>query len=207
MSEPVKHWDGPPLSAWQAWTPEQVTGRLAGIEAPWCVVGGWAIDLFLGRVTREHEDLEIAVPRSFFPALRERLEPDFAFHVVGDGEIHRLAPGTPYPAEKHQCWLLDEAANKWRLDIMQEPGDAGRWVFRRDERVSAPRTQLLRRSADGIAYLAPEAVLLFKAKGARPKDETDLAACLPSLSRDASDWLRAALTRVHPGHAWLDRLP
>lgn len=27
-------WDGPPLEAWDAWTPEEVVARLAGVAAP-----------------------------------------------------------------------------------------------------------------------------------------------------------------------------
>ena len=206
MSKPPKHWDGPPLEAWEAWTPPKVAQLLANIDAPWCVVGGWAIDLYLGRETREHEDIEIAVPRGFFPALRRRLEGSFALHAVGDGEVRRLAPATAYPADRHQCWLLDEAANKWRLDIMQEPGDAELWVCRRDERLSQPRARIQALSTDGIPYLAPEAVLLFKAKYKRPKDEADFANCLPVLSADARHWLAEGLALVHPGHAWIEAL-
>ena len=128
MSE-ITHWDGPPLEAWAgAWTPQEAAQALAGLDVPWCVVGGWAIDLFLGRVTRKHEDLEIAVPRMFFPAIRSHLERRYALHVVGDGEVRRMKAGSVLPPEKHQCWVLDEAANQWRLDVMSEPGDIVRGV-------------------------------------------------------------------------------
>jgi len=40
----------------------EVAKLLAGVDVPWCVAAGWALDLFHGEVTREHEDLEIAVP-------------------------------------------------------------------------------------------------------------------------------------------------
>ena len=206
MSDRITHWDGPPLDAWEPWAPEQVAHALAGVDAPWCVVGGHAIDLFLGRETRHHEDIEIAVPRVFFPAIRRYFEGSYALHVVGDGEVRCLVPGEPYPADRHQCWLLDEAANKWRLDIMQEPGDAQKWVCRRDETINAPREWLTARSAGGISYLVPEAVLLFKAKYLREKDEADFANCLPHLSGAARDWLRNALDKVHPNHAWLEKL-
>ena len=46
---------------------------MRGYRHPWFVSGGWAIDLFVGRVTREHEDIEIG---AFFPhqdALRRHL--------------------------------------------------------------------------------------------------------------------------------------
>ena len=65
---------------------------------------------------------------------------------------------------------------------------------------------LISRTADGIPYLQPEVVLLFKAKAVRPKDELDFAAVLPHLESSRRLWLRDALTLVHPGHAWLESL-
>jgi hypothetical protein len=36
---------------------------LAALRAPWWVAGGWALDLFLGKVTRAHKDLDIGIGR------------------------------------------------------------------------------------------------------------------------------------------------
>ena len=196
------HWDGPPLDAWRgAWTPKAAARKLAGVGAPWCVVGGWAIDLFLGRQTRPHGDLEIAIVRVDLPALRAHLAA-YRFHAVGDGEVRALAPGEPPPDDTHQTWVLDAPAQLWRLDVMREPGDHATWVFRRDETITAPRAQMIA-VRDGIPYLRPEAVLLYKAKSPRPKDEADLAACQPHLTPEARAWLREALERAYPDHAWI----
>lgn len=200
----VVHWDGPGLEAWQPWTPVEAAHRLADVAVNWYVVGGCAIDLFLGASTRVHDDLEIAILRADFDAVRDHLH-GFVLHAVGDGEVRRLQAGASPPADKHQNWVLDPVANAWRMDVMLEPGDAQTWVFRRDERVRAPRSQMMRVRA-GIPYLAPEAVLLFKAKYVREKDEADFGACLPRLEGDARTWLVNALSRVHPGHAWIARL-
>jgi hypothetical protein len=62
------------------------------------------------------------------------------------------------------------------------------------------------RTADGIAYLRPELVLLGKAKHCRPKDEADLALVLPTLDQPARDRLRAGLVVADPNHAWLGHL-
>ena len=43
---------------------------------------------------------------------------------------------------------------------------------------------MLGRSEGGIPYLRPHAVLLFKAKDPRPKDEFDLAGSLPKLANE-----------------------
>ena len=66
--------------------------------------------------------------------------------------------------------------------------------------------ELIRRTPDGIPYMRPDMVLLFKAKHAREKDEADFAAALPRLEAEERRSLRGWLERVHPGHRWLERL-
>jgi hypothetical protein len=39
----------------------EVGGRLAGAGIDWWLFGGWAVDFHLGRVTRPHDDLDVAV--------------------------------------------------------------------------------------------------------------------------------------------------
>jgi hypothetical protein len=126
----------------------------------------------------------------------------FALHVVGDGEVRALADGESPPGDRHQNWVLEPRANAWRMDVMLEPGDADTWIFRRDERIRAPRAQLIARTREGVPYLAPQAALLFKAKRSSEKDEADFAAAAPLLSPAARAWLRDALALVHPGHPW-----
>ena len=70
LPEGVTHWDGPLLEAWKPWAPETCARMLADCKLPWCVVGGWALDLSIGRETRFHEDLEIAITRDGIPHLK-----------------------------------------------------------------------------------------------------------------------------------------
>ena len=171
------------------------------MDAPWCVVGGWANDLWLGEVTRPHEDLEIAIPHAAFGAMRHHLRA-YALFSVGDGEVLALQEGAGQPADKHQAWVLDVTADRWRMDVIQEPGDDRTWAFRRDPSITLPRADvtLVR---DGIPFLAPQCALLFKAKYMRPKDVADFERCAPTLDGDQRDWLRDAVARVHPGHPWI----
>jgi hypothetical protein len=187
---------------WQAWTPAEVAARLDGLPVPWAVAGGWAIDLFIGHQTRDHEDLEIAIPARRWAELRQRLG-TFDFDVVGSG--HRWPLGSDAFAVMHQTWVRD-AAGIYRLDVFREPHDGDTWICRRDPEIRLPYDQVIARSAEGVPYLVPEVVLLFKAKHARDKDNADLAHTLPHLDGRQRTWLATAMTRVHPGHAWLDRL-
>jgi hypothetical protein len=190
---------------WDAWQPAEIAARLIGVTTPWCVAAGWALDLFRGEQTREHEDLEIAVPATAagFGAVREALA-GYSFEVIGSGRSWPL--DSPAFDVMWQTWVSEPDTGVYRLDIFREPQRDGAWVCRRDEAISMPYEQIIGRTDAGIPYLIPEIVLLFKAKHSRPKDEADFAGVLPLLTAEAAAWLRWALERVHPGHAWISAL-
>ncbi|WP_261575641.1 hypothetical protein [Frankia gtarii] len=82
----------------------------------------------------------------------------------------------------------------------------GQWECRRDPRIRRPIATLGNITSDGIPHLASEVQLLYKAASPRPKDELDLVAALPVLTATQRRWLADALTLVHPGRPWRDRL-
>ncbi len=169
----------PDLSAWDAWHPSEVARLLRDVKTPWYVTAGWALDLFRGRQTREHDDLEIAVPADRLHGAPSTRFPDYDLYVIGGGLAHPLTPETL--AEHHQTWVRERATGRWRLDIMREPWVGDTWVFRRDARIRLPRDRVIAHTADGIPYARPEIALLYKAKDARPKDDDDFAGVLPLL--------------------------
>ena len=202
MPTNAKRWDGPSIDAWKPWRPSEVAEALGSTPVHWCIVGGWAIDAFVGRETRRHSDIEISIPREEFPAIRARLK-NYGLYAAGDEEIWKLDEHAAFPEMKRQCWVLDEKF--WRLDIMIDPGDPGTWVYRRDRRIQKPRTEMtLERS--GVPFLRPEGVLLYKAKALRTKDELDFATCCPTLSSESRRWLYDSLSLAHPGHPWIQKL-
>ncbi|MER5436437.1 hypothetical protein [Streptomyces sp. NPDC002588] len=181
-----------------AWRPEQVAERLDGVGVPWCVVAGWALDLFRGEQSRPHGDLEIAVPAAGFPEIRRRF-PECRFDAVGSGRAWPDA-GPEALAATRQTWLRDPASGRFLFDVFREPHDGATWIYRRDERLRLPYDAVIDRTADGIPYLVPELVLLFKAKGTRPKDRADFDRVLPLLGRARREALGG---RLPPGHPWL----
>ncbi|WP_432824644.1 nucleotidyltransferase domain-containing protein [Dactylosporangium sp. CA-092794] len=189
----------PDLDAWDAWPPRAVADRLAGLDLPWCVAAGWALDLFRGAPSRPHGDLEIAVPAAGFARVAERF-PDCDFYVADDGAV---VPATPEAlAVSHQTWAWDRAAARWRLDVFREPHAGDVWICRRDARIRRPYAEIIRRTPDGVPYLIPEIALLFKAKHARDKDEADFRGVLPLLAPDQRRWLDDGLALTAPAHPW-----
>ena len=193
----------PDDAEWDAWRPAEVAARLAGVDVPWRVSAGWAIDLFLGGERREHDDLELAVPADRFDEIAAALG-ELDFHVVTRGLAAPVDESRELMETIHQTWRLDGPANRWRVDVFREPFDDDGWVARRDESIRLPYAELIEHTADGIPYERPEVVLLFKAKHARAKDEADLAAVLPRLSAERRALLADWIERAHPGHFWLD---
>lgn len=188
----------------RAWTPPEIARRLAGVGAPWYVAGGWALDLFLGQQTRRHGDLEIGVPAGDFGEISVHF-PEYVFIGVGQNRLWDVA--TPEVlAATHQTWLRDPAGGDYLVDVMREPHEGRMWICRHDPTVRLPYDEIICRDADGIPYLAPELVLFFKAKYARPKDRADFERALPELSSARRARLAELIGNRYPGHAWLAQL-
>jgi hypothetical protein len=173
------------------------------------VAGGWATDLWLGRETRHHEDLEITIPEGEWASVLARLEVlGLELYQPGGGQIVRLTPGvTPaFDPERHQCWAADPVAGEWRIDVFREPGDRDTWIYRRKSGLSAPRSFANLVSAAGLPIVAPQVQLFFKAKATRDKDQADFDHVAPTLEPAQRAWLGEALQRYEPGHRWIEAL-
>lgn len=193
----------PDLHLWDAWSPAYLRDRMAGLDVPWGVAGGWALDLFRGAQSRPHEDLEIAIPAARFADVAA-LFGDCDFFVPCDDRLHPVSPEM-LDAE-HQTWARESSTGRWRFDIFREPHVGDTWVCRRNPVIRRRYADVYAETADGIPYVRPEIVLLFKAKEPREKDTADWTGTLPLLSDDQRGWLRDGLELVHPGHPWLAAL-
>jgi hypothetical protein len=184
-----------------SWTPIEVARHLTGIATRWCVAAGWALDLFRGRQTRAHGDIEIAIPAAGFPEVRSRLS-GYVFDAAGSGRIWEDA-APDVLAAVHQTWLRDPATGNYLLDVFREPHDGDTWICRRDESIRFPYSEIIHHTHEGIPYLAPELVLLFKAKHTRQKDQTDFDGTVPHLTSPQRKTLGELLAIAHPRHRWL----
>jgi Aminoglycoside-2''-adenylyltransferase len=197
----------PDISLWDAWRPEEVVRLLDGIDVPWYVAAGWALDVFVGEQRREHEDLEIAASNSRIDELLPALDGLEAFVITGPREATLFEEARDRLEETHQTWVREPATGLWRFDVFREPSEGDTWICRRDASIRMPYDELIEWSDDGIPYGRPEVILLYKAKHAhRERDQRDFAEVLPLLEPDRTRWLAEALEIVHPGHAWLAML-
>ncbi|MFV1960071.1 MAG: nucleotidyltransferase domain-containing protein [Planctomycetota bacterium] len=180
-----------------------------GFPGRWWVAGGWAIDLFVGRRTRDHRDVDVMIPRSDQGAIHEHFRNCVRHKIVphpdGLGGRGTLEPwrGERLDLPVHQVLV---EAGVGRIEILLGEVHGRRWRFRRNPDVTLCLSDATRRSPAGVPHLAPEVVLLFKAKPLRSWDEADLAVAIPRLGEHGRRWLAGALAASHPGHRWIDRL-
>ena len=194
--------DVPDEEAWNAWRPAELAERLSSLNLPWCVVGGWALDLWHGVLTRSHADLEFTILREDFREFRQALC-DLDFYSAHDGVLAGIPPDLDPPDNVMQFWGFDRIAECWRCDMMIEPGTVESWAYKRNTSVQRPRAEMVMQSANGIPYLNPSAVLLFKARDRRPKDKYDFEKALRNLPLSERTWLRDCLKALHPGNEWI----
>ncbi len=191
---------------WKPLSPAQVVDELAGFARPWWVVGGWAIEAATG-YQREHDDTDISILSTDVPAFVDHLRGRWhVWNNVG-GVLHPLGDRwTTVDEPRSQLWLRANASAPWVLDVPLTPAaDGGRWTNKHLDGHVATVEEVTWVAEDGIRYLLPEIVLVFKARLRRPKDEPDFEATLPILTAERREWMRNAVTRVAPDHPWLER--
>jgi Aminoglycoside-2''-adenylyltransferase len=197
--------DLPTHESWRLMTPQEAVVSLSVLCLPWWIAGGWALDLFLGKITRAHKDLDVGIFRSDAAGVVAALS-GWEFFEAKDGVLSALAAGEAPRADVNSLWGKRAHSAQWELELMLDDSDAEAWVFRRDARITRPLSSAIRRNPEGIAYLAPEIQLLYKARAPRPQDQADFDHVVRYLACDARTWLRDSLMGVDPKHPWIVRL-
>ena len=195
----------PSPESWGVLTPHDAADLLSAARLPWWIAGGWALDLFLGKVTRAHGDLDIGIFRKDAAIVLAALR-GWEFFEARDGALTQLVEDDVPRAEVNSLWCKRANGAHWEFELMLDGCDGEFWVFRRDARIRRPLSSAIRRTPGGIAYLAPEIQLLYKARATRARDQADFDQVVSHLNQDARAWLRESLKSVEPEHAWIPLL-
>ena len=181
----------------------EVARLMRGFPRPWYIAGGWAIDLFLGRETREHDDIDVTIFRNDQAELRTHLAA-WAFEKVVDGQRLPWADGEWLDLPVHEVHATSET--RARVEFLLNESSGAMWQFRRNPAITRRIDRIGMRTSAGVPFLVPEIVLLFKAKAFGAKDARDFDLIRPRLRAEPRRWLKHALETCHPGHPWIARL-
>jgi hypothetical protein len=188
-------------------TPCEVRELLCGVSCPWWISGGWAIDLFLGRQTREHADVDVLIQRKDQLAFQEYLS-DWDLHKAQQRGLEPWPNGEFLIPGVNDIWCRRTPAHPWSLQIRLLDTRNGTWVFRRDPTIVGQVAALGWAPDTGIPYLSPEIQLLFKARPETlDRDDADFRNCAPLLERENRGRLLSCLEQHLPvGHQWISLL-
>jgi hypothetical protein len=207
---------------------------MSGFREPWALAGGWAVDAWLGRVTRYHQDVDFAVFDQ--PALsehltgwqlighEERAEGDQGGADLWDGRplvppahFHGRPPelSGPLPDRFDDAGMrvVFPADGFWAdIQLCERSGDE--WILNREPNVALPLAGAIRWPVWGLPTVAPDAILFLKAtmyvgtkNHLRPHDEADFVALIPLLTDEQRAWLREAVSRAYVGeHPWVGKM-
>lgn len=182
--------------------------ELQGLTCPWHISSGWSIDLFLGRVTRVHHDVDVVIARDDqLTVQRYMVDRGWRWVTPHENQLKPWPEAMKLELPRHQAHCHSNGA---MFDFLISEIDHGIWRFRRDLSVLRAMDRLTLRSDSGIPFMAPEATLLYKSKqgpnGCRPKDHTDFLAVHGRLDPERRAWLRWALLSTQPDHTWIEML-
>ncbi|HJF33245.1 MAG TPA: hypothetical protein K8V56_15900 [Sporosarcina psychrophila] len=181
----------------------KVNEWMSEFNEQWGIAGGWAIDLFIGKQTRHHSDIEVALFREDQHKLKKALS-DWSFEKVVKGEL--ISWGEEWlELPVHEIHGVHKQTGE-RLEVLLNDTRDSEWVFRRESSISFLKSSFFLNSNEGIPYLHPAVVLLYKARNARKKDHTDFLAAKDFLKIEDKNWLRQALQMHIPEHTWIPEL-
>jgi hypothetical protein len=188
------------LGRWEPYGVDTVRDLMAGAAMTWWLSGGEALDVFVGRRTRDHGDVDVSVRRADLDRLRSHLAGRLELRVAHGGKLRELGDG-PLAETEHGLWARERRGGPWRLQFNLEPVVGDEWVYRRDARIRLPIDRLIRWRGD-LPYVAPAVQLLWKAKDTRPDDQHDFDTVVPRLAADERRWLADAIALAHPTSPW-----
>lgn len=173
-----------------------------GFAGPWCVASGWALDLFLGRMTRSHAVVELAIFRAD-QALLHRHFSTWVFEKIVNGRRQVWSQAERLILPVHEILARSKDGPPDTLEFLLNERKGDNWVYRRDPAIHVPIERALLRSNARLPVLAPKIGLLFKSKSPRAKDAADFASISPALNVQQRLWLMQSIAATEPEHPWL----
>ncbi|MEJ7863006.1 MAG: hypothetical protein WKF90_15365 [Pyrinomonadaceae bacterium] len=185
--------------------PLQIADVMRDFKPSWFIAGGWAIDLFLGKETRAHNDIEVAVFRQDQAALHNYFK-SWNLQKTVNGKLVVWHRDEWLTLPTHEIHCFNEPAKPPKIEILLNESNESEWIYRRNKEIRRSLAKIGLCSSEGIKFLSPEIVLLYKSKNPQTKDERDFQTVIGHLERVRKQWLKDAIGIYDFKHRWLESL-
>lgn len=193
------------LTNWKPLTVTEVSNLFSAVSIYWGIAGGWALDMHLGRKSREHSDVDIVIYRKDQQVVYQLLKNEWVLYKAKDGKLSLWGEGD-YLNTVNDIWISKNNQSPWAFQIMLMDCEQDKWVYRREKTIKIPKGEVFSANEKNIPYLKPAIQLLYKGGSShiREKDLNDFKTILPTLSLEEKIWLEEALELQFPkGHNWI----
>ena len=205
---------------------------MANTGLDYAICGGHAIDLFLGKKTRPHKDLDVIIywedrNRIVQHMLNEGWE---IYEPIGTPHLHKINSTSDQMRVKSNIWCIKPTnqhyeCTEYEKDMFAIKFDNSEqtdldyieflfntktneyFLYSRNHDVKLELNKAVLH-IENIPCLAPEMVLLYKSTAAdEPEYQLDFDNTLVKLDNEQLSWLKESLTAMFPdGHKWLNNL-
>ena len=192
---------------WDPLSVDEVKNVFKPFKHQWWIAGGWAIDLFLGKQTRKHEDIDVLIRRDDQLEVQKLLAGWDLWAADPPGTLKSWPKGEFLGKGLQDIWGRKSTKDTWQIQIMLFDTENEEWIFKRDESIRRSLNSITVKTNEGTSLLAPEIQLLYKSKSLQSKDQQDFENALSAMTDDQKSCLKYALKRVYSeGHVWLGQL-
>ena len=201
---------------------------MVGIGVDYALCGGHAIDLFLGKKTRPHKDIDVLVyweDRDI--VVQHLLNEDWdVYEPCGTAYLHKINSVSDQKRVKANIWCVKrsnrhykftehekdvyavdfDGSEQVRLDYVEflfNTRKDGYFLYARNHDVKMSLADAVHLTSN-IPFLAPEIILLYKSNSDNPDYQLDFENATKEMSTAQLEWLRESLSIMFPnGHRWL----
>lgn len=208
----------------------QFNDFMKNIGVEYAICGGHAIDLFIGKKTRPHKDLDAAV----FWEDRDKIvqymliEGWDIYEPCGSEYLHKIADVPNQKRVKSNIWCVKPGNSHYKftehekdmftvdfdnaeqveldyIEFLFSVRKSRDFLYARNHDIKMDIVKAIMK-IDDIPCLAPEIVLLYKSTAAEEPDyQLDFDNASMKMNGERSEWLKKSLSVMFPdGHKWLE---
>lgn len=181
-----------------------IVDEMSGFKKPWFISGGWVIDIALGKVTREHKDIDICIFREDIEVMLEYFnEWDINVAIPGEQRLVKYESMNDLVLPRYGLHLFRDQAF---IEILLTERQEDQVIFRKNREITMGLDDFCLKDDEGRPFVNPVWQLLFKGLGPREEDIHDFYTYLPAMEERDKEWLIEALSTMKPDSEWLEKL-
>lgn len=172
---------------WQLLSIASLKQIMHDADYDWYLAGGIALDEFLGRKTRNHEDIDILVNFKEIECILDFFN-SYNVYTARNGSLSLSLRNNIKSTDS--LWIAKDDKESFIIEILFFEEEAGHWIYKRDNAVRKKIEDMYFVKND-MKIIQPEIQLFYKmnSSSVREKDLYDYHNVYPVLEERQKEWL------------------